>query len=159
MVVLMLGIVLLLVVGFTVPVTNDVGTKNVQDTTMSFHLGTIADKFRWGFPVPDKVFKCCNKFTISLHTVYVADSGVEATIKVGLCSTIVDSRCVRVDSVSCNGFLATCDVKCRELCLKMPSEIGTDGGTYILGSSLKRTLDNVSGLPGKVWDVRCIINT
>ena len=115
MVVFTLGIVLLLLVGFTVPVTNGIGTKDVQDTTMSFHLGTIADKFRWGSPVPDKVLQVCNKFTISLHTVYVADLGVKATVKLGLGSTVVDSRCVRVDSVSYNNLLATCDVKRGEL--------------------------------------------
>jgi hypothetical protein len=45
------SVVLMLIVGFALPILNDEGTENVLDTIADFNRGTIADKFIHGSPL------------------------------------------------------------------------------------------------------------
>ena len=49
--------VLLLLVRFTTPVTNNICTKDVLDFSCDFNLGTVTDKFIHGTALPYNIFK------------------------------------------------------------------------------------------------------
>ena len=73
--VLSLGGVLVLLVGFTLPITNHERPEDVLDTATDFHLCTVADKFGGGTTATDHIFKCVDEGTISFQRVYITNGG------------------------------------------------------------------------------------
>ena len=73
-----LGIILMLVMWFTLPVIDAVCAQDFLDLAADLHLGAIANKLSWGSPHPDLVFQSIDELPISFNGIYISDKKFNA---------------------------------------------------------------------------------
>ncbi len=69
--------ILLLVMGFTLPVINAVGTQDFLDLVADFHLGAVTNKLGQGALCPDLVFQSIDELPISFNGIDISEQGIQ----------------------------------------------------------------------------------
>jgi hypothetical protein len=67
----LLSIVLMLVMGFTLPIVNAIGSEDIKDLVGDLSHSSITNELVWGSPFSDTLLENASKFTISLHTITI----------------------------------------------------------------------------------------
>jgi hypothetical protein len=111
------GGILILAEWLTLPGVNDEGTEVHEGLLANLGLGAVAKELGGGAAASDVFLERAEKFTVGFATVGVTDLGLSADVELGTGSAVVNGRCVRVDVVRGDGFVASEDIEGRELCL------------------------------------------
>jgi len=98
--------VLLLLVRFTLPVTNDQSAQNVENFVADLHLSAVTDELVGSTSLTDVVFKGVNKLAVSLDAIDISNLSVITNKQNSGSRSIVNGRNISVDNVTCNGLLA-----------------------------------------------------
>jgi hypothetical protein len=69
----MFSIILVLVVGLTLPLINVIGTANVGNFLADFGLGAVAEKFIHGASMTNIVFESVNKLLVCFHGINIGN--------------------------------------------------------------------------------------
>ena len=109
-----LGRILVLMVGFTLKIINDIAAENVDNFLADFKIGSIADELVHCSAFPDDVFKGVNEFLVRLHTVDIAYHAFRSHKDLCRCRTIINRGRVGVDGVGGDWFAATVDIESWE---------------------------------------------
>ena len=103
--------VLVLIVGFTLPVVDVKGAEYIEDALADFDAGAVTDEFVHGTAFADDILKGVDKLSFGLEGVNVSDKGMAADEKLGsFDATGVDGGGVGINRVGGNRFMATEDV-------------------------------------------------
>ena len=71
----MLSEILMLVLGFALPVINDEGAKDFDDSFGDFDSGTVGNELVHSSPFADDIFECVDKLFLGMHSVNINDKG------------------------------------------------------------------------------------
>ena len=102
--------VLVLMPWFTLPITDEKGTKNVLDPCNDLHLRVIGNEPRGGTAIPYDVLKGVGKLFLSFHTDNVNDLGVKTNEDLKTSFTTINGRGIYKTSVGGKGFIALKDI-------------------------------------------------
>ena len=103
----MLGEVLMLVLGFALPVINDEGAKDFDDSFGDFDSGTVGNELVHSSPFADDIFECVYKLFLGMHSVNINDKGFTTNEDLGHLHPIsADSSGGSKNGVRGNGFIA-----------------------------------------------------
>ena len=106
--------VLVLLMGFTLPISDDQVAEDVLDATADLHLGTVTDKPRGCTTTTDDILEGVDKSFLGFQGVDITNSGCEADKELGNRYARVNRRGIRVDGVGGNGFITPMDIEGRE---------------------------------------------
>jgi hypothetical protein len=109
-----LGKVLVLMIGFTLPLRDNQYTKNILDAITGLCTSTIANKFIHISPFADVIFKSVNKLLISFHTVDICNQRGPSDENLGSFNTTINRRGIAEDSISGNRFIPMSNIACRK---------------------------------------------
>ena len=70
--------ILMLVMWFTLPVTNAVCVQDFLDLVAYLHLGAVTHKLSQSTSCPDLVFQSIDELPISFNGIYISDEGFNA---------------------------------------------------------------------------------
>lgn len=82
------GIILVLEVGFALPIRNDKCTEDIEDTSTNFHFGAVTDEFIHSTAMTDDVFERVDELGFGLHRIDVNDVGIAPYEDLGKVVTI-----------------------------------------------------------------------
>ena len=141
----------MLVVRLRLPIRNEESTKNVQHFITDFNLGTVTDEFIHCSMFANGILKCVDKLLGGLHAINSSVERVETNINLTNSRTIIHSRGIRKEGISCNWFIPAGYISCRKdgfigLFICLMGNMSTP-----LCSILKSMFDNFSGMPEHVW--------
>ena len=91
----------MLVMWGTLPITNEVITKDLEDFITCLDFGSIADEFIHGTMLADGITKGVYELFGGFHTVNTGVECIDARIELSTYQTIIDCRRIRVESVCC----------------------------------------------------------
>ena len=91
--------VLVLLMGFTLPISDDQVAEDVLDVTADLHLGTVADKPRGYSTATDDILEGVDKSFLGFQGVDITNSGREADKELSNRYARVNCRGIRVDGV------------------------------------------------------------
>ena len=129
--------------GFTLPITDAKGAKNVKNLFTDFNLCAITNELGGSATIADVILQGMDKLTVSFNAVDIRDLGIE-TSKDNRCGrTIIDSRNIRINDVTCDRFVATGDIERRIGRLERAFQQGTRRKACILSGTLEGVLDNI----------------
>ena len=139
--------VLVLIVGFTLPVVDVKGAEYIEDALADFDAGAVTDEFVHGTAFADDILKGVDKLSFGLEGVNVSDKGMAADEKLGsFDATGVDGGGVGINRVGGNRFMATEDVAGGERGAVGIADVGAgENVAVILGGRSKGLLDTVFG--------------
>ena len=104
----------MLMMGFTLPVSNTVGSENFLHLVANFNLGLVADELGRSSPFMDLILKCVDKLSICLHWIHIGDQRLNTHKDLGNGNARVNGRSIRVNGISGNRLISPMNVKGRE---------------------------------------------
>ena len=113
---------------FTLEIFDCIHAKDFLDSFPNLRFGIIARKSVRGTVCSDKIFKGVRHFVIGFHMENRGEVGGASTEELEHCGatmakdTVVVSRCIGKEGISCHGFVKTRNVSCRESGFIMLSE-------------------------------------
>jgi len=108
--------------GLTLPVFNDKGTKNILNLLVGFNLSPATDKLVHGTMVANIVFQSINKLLISLHSIDVCNQGLMTNKDLSTCRTIINGRGVSIYGISSHRLLMPMHIESWKSGLEMLPE-------------------------------------
>jgi hypothetical protein len=144
-----LGKVLVLMIGLTLPVRDNQSTDNILDAITGLGTSTIANKFVHSSPFADDIFKSVVKLLIYFDTVNVRNQRGPSNKKLCSLNTTINSRGIAEDSVSGNRFMTTSNVACRKTRFPMLLKNVGYSPPSVLCSDSKGFLDSIGLSPSK----------
>ena len=103
--------ILLLLMRFTLPITNAEGAEDVKNLLTDFDLRTITDELRRSTTISNIIFQGVDKLAIGFDAVNVSYLSIKASKDNSCSSTVVDSRDVRVYNIASNRLVTTSDIE------------------------------------------------
>jgi len=145
----MLGGVLILLVRFAVPVSNNIIAEDILDLTSDLNHSAVTEKLGGCSPFANVVLQSVDEFLVGLGTVDIRKERLRAIKELSLSGPGVNSRRVGNDLVGGNRFGTSMDIGCREQSAILFHKIGTSRHACELRSHFKSLLDDVGGQPSK----------
>jgi hypothetical protein len=92
------------------PGINDKYAEVLEYLLTEFGLGVVTDELGGSTAASYVLLKGAEEFSVGFTTIYVTDLCLGTDVELGTRGTIVNSRCVRVDIVGSEWFVAACDI-------------------------------------------------
>jgi hypothetical protein len=73
--VLLFNRILMLLMGFTLPIANDEGPEDIFDSAADFDLGTVANKLQGSATASNHILQGVDKYLFGFQGIYITDSG------------------------------------------------------------------------------------
>ena len=143
----------MLLVGFTLPVSNGTVAKDVLDLVADLNLSPVADEHGGGTTTTDLIQESVDELLVRLHSVGINNKGLGAHKELGCRGSVVNSTGVGIDGVGGNGFVASGNVGCRERGLESLAQVRTSGHASKLGGAVKSSPNYIDGSKAKVGKV------
>ena len=103
----------MLLVRFTLPLADMQCTKDSNNASADFDLGSVAKKPGHGTAFSHVVFKRVDKLPLILHTTDVCNEGLGADKDLGTGFSSINGGGVREDGVGCNRLITASDIEGR----------------------------------------------
>ena len=153
------GLVLVLIIGLRLIISNKEGSEKVSDLLGDFIGSSITDKGVHGSPIPDIISQGVDELHGTFDAIGITVQCISATQKLGNDGAICNGRSIREDCVSCNSFISPRDVEDRISGFKMHLEIVLGGSSRTIpGGDLEGVLNGRDGCPAKVGLEGCPVN-
>jgi hypothetical protein len=141
----MLRRVLLLLMGFTLPIGNVEGMKDVLNLLTDFNLGTVRNELSRSTTASNVILQSIDKLLVSLHAFNITNKGLGTDEKLHIRVTTVNGWSIGVNSIGSNGLIAAMDIDGRVKRFEAMLKIRTHGHACILSSVSKCLLHCVDG--------------
>ena len=106
------GRVLLLLAGFTLPITDMIMTENIIGAVACFDGSTVREEAIRSTTINDVLLKGVHELLLGAHGIDVADLGFDPTVELAFRDTGFDVRCIRIEGIGSDIFITACDVVC-----------------------------------------------
>ena len=137
----------MLVMRSTLPITDEIVAKDVQDVIAGFDLSTITNELIHSTMSSDRITKSMYELLACLHAIDTSVERIETGIKLGANRTIIHVRGVGVKGIGSDSFITTLDITSRELrFIRLPIGVMWKMSTP-LGSVFNGVLNDIAWLP------------
>ena len=96
----------------TLPITNEIVAKDVQDFITGFNLSTIANKLVHSTMLSNSVAKSMYKLLACLHAIDTSVECIKTGIKLGANRTIIHCGDVGVKGIGSDSRITTSNITC-----------------------------------------------
>jgi hypothetical protein len=141
--------ILMLLMGFTLPIANNEGPEDILDSAADFDLGRVADKLGGGATASNHIQLGVDKCLFGFQGMYITDSGGKANEKLGNGHTRVNCRDIGIHNAGGKCFFTAVDIQCGEWQFEVLLENCTHWHPGILGGIIEGLFDNILRKPGK----------
>jgi hypothetical protein len=106
--------ILMLLMGFNLPIANDEGPEDILNSAADFDLGTVANKLGGSARTSNHILQGVDKCLFGFQGIYITDGEGETNKKLGNGHTRVNCRDIRVHNVGGKCFFTAVDIQCGE---------------------------------------------
>jgi hypothetical protein len=143
--------------GFTLPIGDAEGTKDVLNLLTDFDLSTVGNELGGSATTANVILQSIDELLVSLHAFNITNKGLRTDEKLRIGVATVNGWSVRINSIGSDGLVASMDVEGRMGRFEATFKICTHGHAGILSSASKGLLHCVEGQPTKVGMQRIIV--
>jgi hypothetical protein len=142
------SVVLVLVLGFTLPVFDDEGTQDIKNSFTGFNGNTITDEFVHSTALTNIILEGTDELIHGFHTIYVDNMGVSTDEDLRV-FVITKCRHRAGDGVGGNRFVTAVNVEGRERGFVGVTYVGSQlrSGTAVLGGMVVCLANKVGIFP------------